>query len=151
MAVHFLDLLPWICGLDFVEIFASSHPDRRGSEADDTVTILGTLNGGCQAVMRASREIPFGENDLVIEGTKGMLATSGFRRADEYILRITNAGGTAEERFPPTPAYQREIEAFEREIRGERSVLPTGEDGVRIIQLASAVLQSIQTRQSIAV
>jgi predicted dehydrogenase len=55
-----------------------------------------------------------------------------------------------EERFAPTAIYRRQIEAFAREIRGGGGVLASGEDGVRAIRLASAVLESIQSRRSVA-
>lgn len=151
VAVHLLDLVPWLSGLRFREVFAVSRPDRREGVSDETLAILGRLGDGCQAVIRASREIPFAENDLLIEGTEGTLSTSALRWAEEYTLRIKSASGLVEEHFAATPTYRREIEAFEGEIRGERSLLPSGEEGVRTIEIAAAVLESIHSRRAVAV
>jgi len=151
MAVHLLDLVEWMGGARFTAISAASHPDRRDGHPDDTVAILGSLSDGCQALVRASREVPHAANDLVVEGTRGMLATSSLRWSDEYVLRITTDAGTREERFAPTPAYALELAYFEREMRGERGLLATGEDGVRAIALASAVTESIDTRRIVPV
>ncbi len=151
MAVHLLDLVEWMTGAPFLEIAAASHPDRRRGKPDDTVAILGTLAGGCQAQVRASREVPYAANDLVIEGTRGMLSTSALRWSDEYVLRITTEAGTVEERHAPTAAYALELAHFEREIRGERGLIATGEDGVRAIELSCAVTESIVTRRIVPV
>lgn len=56
-----------------------------------------------------------------------------------------------EERFKATPIYQREIEAFEEEVRGGAGVLASGEDGVRSIEVTAAILESINSRRSVAV
>lgn len=151
VAVHLLDLVPWLTGLRFHEVFALSQPDRREGVSDETLAILAQLDAGCHAVIRASREIPFAENDLLIEGTAGTLSTSALRWAEEYTLRIKSASGLVEEHFAATPTYRREIEAFEDEIRGGRSLLPSGEEGVRTIEIATAVLESIHSRRAVAV
>ena len=58
---------------------------------------------------------------------------------------------TTEERFPASPAYALEIDAFEGELRGERSLLPDGEDSMRTVAVTQAVLQAIDERRSVAV
>src|SRR5262249_2261078 len=50
VGVHLLDLIPWVSGQHFVEVSAFTHPDRRDGVPDDTVTVLGCLDGGCHAV-----------------------------------------------------------------------------------------------------
>jgi 1,5-anhydro-D-fructose reductase (1,5-anhydro-D-mannitol-forming) len=119
--------------------------------ADSTIAILGTLGGDCHMVVRASREIPYAGNDLRIQGSKGMLTTSALRWADEHILRMQTSAGETVERFAPTAIYARELAAFAAEVRGGADALASGEDGIRAIQLASAVLESIQSRRSVDV
>jgi 1,5-anhydro-D-fructose reductase (1,5-anhydro-D-mannitol-forming) len=150
VATHMLDLIPWMTGLEYREIAAFSHPDRRDGHADDTMAILARLGDRCNAIVRASREIPFARNDLSIEGTKGLLSTSPLRWTDEYRLEVKTAEGTREERFTPTPVYRREIEAMEAELRGERSVLPDANEATYMIEVANAVIASIEDRRAIA-
>jgi 1,5-anhydro-D-fructose reductase (1,5-anhydro-D-mannitol-forming) len=151
VAVHLFDQVRWLTGLNIREVSAYSHPDRRLGVADSTIAILGMLGADCHVVVRASREIPFAENDLRIQGSKGMLATSALRWADEHVLRVKTDAGMVEERFAVTPIYKRQIEAFAREVRGGAGVLASGEDGVRAVQIASAVLESIESRRSVAI
>jgi predicted dehydrogenase len=133
------------------EVSAFTHPDRRRGEPDDTVTILGRLDGDCHAVARATREVASAENNLIVEGAEATLITSALRFAPEHVVRVRDRAGTTEERFPASPAYALEIRAFEGELRGERSLLPDGEDSVRTVAVTQAVLQAIDERCSVAV
>src|SRR5262252_3384841 len=151
VGVHLLDLIPWISGQHFVEVSAYTHPDRRQGVPDDTVTILGRLDGDCHAVARATREIVCAENHLIIEGTEATLITSALRFVPEHVVCVRDRTGTTEERFPASPAYALEIQAFEGELRGQRSLLPDGEESVRTVAVTQAVLQAIDERRSIRV
>ncbi|HEV7821408.1 MAG TPA: Gfo/Idh/MocA family oxidoreductase, partial [Burkholderiales bacterium] len=141
----------WLTGLRVRELSACSHPDRREGKPDSTIAILGTLGAECHMVVRASREIPFAGNDLRIQGTKGMLTTSALRWADEHVLRVQTDAGETIERFAPTAIYERQIAAFAQEVRGGSGMLASGADGVRAIEIASAALESIQSRRMVVV
>lgn len=151
VGVHLLDLIQWVSGQRYVEVCAFSHPDRRERKPDDTITVLGELDGGCQAIARATREVAVAENNLVIEGAQATLITSSLRFAKEHVVYVRDAKGTTEERFAASPAYELEVQAFERELRGERSVLPDGADGAQMVAVTQSVLASIEERRHIAV
>jgi 1,5-anhydro-D-fructose reductase (1,5-anhydro-D-mannitol-forming) len=151
VGVHLLDLIPWVSGQRFVEVTAFTHPDRRQREPDDTVTVLGRLADGCHALARATREVESAENKLIIEGSEATLVTSALRFASEHVVRVRDRAGMTEERFPASPAYELEVLAFEGELRGERSLLPDGQDSVRTVAVTQAVLQAIDERRSLAV
>jgi 1,5-anhydro-D-fructose reductase (1,5-anhydro-D-mannitol-forming) len=151
VGVHLLDLIQWVSGQRFAEVSAFTHPDRRQSVPDDTVTVLGRLNGDCHAVARATREVASAENNLIIEGTEATLVTSALRFARTHVVRVHDRSGTTEEPFPASPAYELEVLAFEGELRGERSLLPDGEDSTGMVAVTQAVLQSIEMRRSVTV
>jgi predicted dehydrogenase len=67
------------------------------------------------------------------------------------VVRVRDGAGTTEECFPASPAYALEVRAFESELRGERSLLPDGEDSVQTVAVTQAVLQAIDERRSVAV
>jgi 1,5-anhydro-D-fructose reductase (1,5-anhydro-D-mannitol-forming) len=151
VGVHLLDLIPWVSGQGFVEVSAFTHPDRQRREPDDTVTVLGRLADDCHAVARATREVASAENNLIVEGSEATLITSALRFATEHVVRVRDRAGMTEERLPASPAYALEVLAFEDELRGERSLLPDGEDSVRTVEVTQAVLQAIDERRSVAV
>lgn len=151
VGVHLLDLIQWISGQHFAEVNAFTHPDRRQGTPDDTVTVLGRLDGDCHAVARATREVASAENNLIIEGDTATLITSALRFAKEHVVVVRDPAGTAEERFPASPAYELEVLAFERELSGARSNLPDGDDSVQMVAVTQAVLQAIEERRSVTV
>lgn len=151
VGVHLLDLVQWVGGQRFVEVSAFTHPDRQRRQPDDTVSVLGRLQGNCHAVARATREIASAENNLIIEGSEATLITSALRFATAHVVHVRDPGGMTEERFPASPAYEMEVLAFEGELHGERSLLPDGDDGVQMVAVTQAVLQAIDERRCVAV
>ncbi len=151
VGVHLLDLIQWVSGQRFVEVSAFSHPDRKLGKSDDTVTVLGRLDGDCHAVARATREVGSAENNLIVEGADATLFTSSLRFAKEHVVSVRDKNGVTEERFPASPAYVLQVSAFEGELRGVRSQLPDGEDSLHTVATTQAVLQSILERRIVSV
>ena len=50
-----------------------------------------------------------------------------------------------------SPAYDWQVQAFEGELRGERSRLPDGEDSLYTVAVTNAVLRSIDERRIVTV
>ena len=151
VGVHLLDLIQWVSNQRFVEVSALTYPDRRQQEPDDTITVLGRLSADCQAVVRATREVASAENNLIIEGSEATLITSALRFAKEHIVRVRDGLRETEEQFPASPAYELEVLAFENELRGERSLLPDGDNSVQTVAVTQAILQSIAERRMVSV
>ena len=151
VGVHLLDLIQYVSGQRFVEVAAFTHPDRRKKLPDDTVTVLGRLEGNCHALARATREVGSAENNLIIEGDRATLITSALRFAPEHVIRIRDASGTTEEKFPVSPAYDLQVRAFEADVRGQRSLLPDGEDAAYMVAVTDAVLKSVEERRIVSV
>jgi predicted dehydrogenase len=102
-------------------------------------------------VARATREVASAENNLIVEGSEATLITSALRFATEHLIYVRDRASMTQERFPASPAYELEVLAFEGELRGKRSFLPDGEDGVRTVAVTQAVLQAIDERRSVSV
>ncbi|HTE15752.1 MAG TPA: Gfo/Idh/MocA family oxidoreductase [Burkholderiales bacterium] len=151
VGVHLLDLVQWVSGQKFIEVSAFTNPDRRDGYADDTFTVLGRLQGGGHAQVRATREVPQGENNLLIEGSEATLATSPLRWVNEHVITVRDKRGITEERFPASPAYEWQVQAFEGELQGRRSNLPDGDDSAYTVAVTNAVLKSINERRIVAV
>ena len=151
VGVHLLDLVQFVSGQRFVEVSAFTHPDRREGKSDDTMTVLGRLEGDCHALAKATREVASAENNLVIEGAEATLITSPLRFAKEHIVRVRDKNGTTEEKFVVPSAYDLQVQAFEAEVRGERSLLPDGDEAAYIVAVTQAVLKSIDERRIVKV
>ena len=151
LAVHFLDLLPWMTGLEFTDVCARANPPDMAAASVQTISILGTLGRQCHAVIRASRELPAGQQALVVEGTRASVACPAWRGVPQLELAMQDGAGRSVETFEPAPLFEREIAAFEDALSGERTALASATDGVRTIVLADAVRQSVQSGRVVAV
>lgn len=151
VGVHLLDLVQYVTGERWMEVAAFTFPDRRDGHADDSYTVQGRLSGGGHAQVRATREVPQGENNLLIEGSEATLVTSALRWAKEHVITVRDKQGVTEERYAASPAYELQIQAFERDLRGARSVLPDGDDSAYVVAVTNAVLKSIDERRIVTV
>ncbi len=151
VGVHLLDLIQYVTGKRFIEVAAFTHPDRRDKKPDDTMTVLGRLEGDCHALAKATREVASAENNLLIEGDKATLITSALRFAKEHVITVRDAAGKTEERFPVESAYDLQIQAFETDVRGGRSLLPDGDDSLYTVAVTNAVLKAIEERRIVRV
>ena len=151
VGVHLIDLVQWVSGQRYIEVSGFTQPDRREGHADDTFTVQGRLQGGGHAQVRATREVPQGENNLLIEGSEATLVTSPLRWAKEHVVTVRDKNGSSEERFVASPAYEWQVQAFEGELQGQRSNLPDGDDSAYTVAVTNAVLQSIAERRIVAV
>jgi predicted dehydrogenase len=149
LAVHFLDLVPWITGLEFTDISARANPPDIASASPQTISILGTLGRNCHCFISASREAPHGQNSFAVEGSLGTVFSTAWRGVQECELDLVDASGCKIEKIPQSAIFDREIEAFEDELGGHSTNLASGVDGIRAIMLADAVRQSAQTKQAI--
>lgn len=145
VGVHLMDLARVILDEPIVRVFALAHPPRTSGRTDDTATTLLEFAGGCQAILRCSRELPLGANDLQLFGTGGMIATGPLRWADRYWLALRTPEGVEEREYPVDDLYCREIEAFGDEVAGTRTPMATGEEGLLIVRAAEAAIKSMET------
>jgi 1,5-anhydro-D-fructose reductase (1,5-anhydro-D-mannitol-forming) len=152
VGVHLLDQIVWITGQRFAEVSAFTVPDRRLGQPDDQITVLGRLSEDCHAVVRATRHVGSAENNLIVEGAEATLITSALRFVKEHSLTIRDKAGRLEvQTFPASPAYEFELRAFEGEVRGTQSLLPSGEECMHTVATTQAVLASVLERRAVAV
>jgi 1,5-anhydro-D-fructose reductase (1,5-anhydro-D-mannitol-forming) len=149
--VHLLDLVEWLLHDNFKTLYGVGHQGTPGSSSEDSLTMLGVMQLGCQTVIRISREAPFGNNDLTIMGTKGFIRTGPLRLVKEHRVTVTTEAGETHRCFPATDLYGREIDAFVGEARDGSTYLPSGEEGVRLVKTTLAALRSLDEGQAVAV
>jgi len=150
LAVHLLDLVSWLSGLEFTDIVARANPQDMASTPVQSISILGTLGQYCHVVVRASRELPSGQQALVVEGTRGSVVCHAWRGVPRMELVLQDSAGRSVETLTPALLFEREIAAFEDEIHGTPTALATAADGIRTIALADAVRQSVLSGRVIA-
>jgi 1,5-anhydro-D-fructose reductase (1,5-anhydro-D-mannitol-forming) len=148
--VHLLDLIGWLLQDRLKTLYGVGHQGTPCSSSEDSLTMLGMTQLGCQTVIRISREAPFGNNDLTVMGTKGLIRTGPLRLVKEHTVTVTTDAGETHRTFPATDLYSREIDVFVSEVRDGSTLLPSGEDGVRLVKTTLAALRSLDEGQAVS-
>lgn len=151
VGVHLLDLAHYILGRPVSQVFALAYPPRPSGLPDDTTTVLLEFSGGCQAILRCSRGLPAGANDLEIFGSGGRLFTGPLRWTGSYEATVQTAASTEVRRFPVEDLYRLEIEAFGEELAGARTPLATGEEGRELVRITEAAVRSLETGAAVRI
>ncbi|MBL6454057.1 Gfo/Idh/MocA family oxidoreductase [Belnapia sp. T6] len=144
VGLHLLDLVPRLLGTDYAEVGGLAYPPPGGGQGADTISLLLRMQDGAQVALRASREAPHSGSDLTVLGTAGMLRTGPLRWVEEFTLTVTNAEGERVERHPASDLYRDELDGFALDLADGGRRLGTGEDGLRLVRLATRVEQAIR-------
>lgn len=150
LAVHLLDLLPWITGLDYTRVSAAASPPDMERDPVQTISVFARLGDRCHAFVQASREIPGGQQSLLIEGTAGTLWCPAWRGAADIVLTTRDATGESTEPITGVPAFNGAVAGFGAAIRGQATALATGVDGVRNIVLVESVKRAVREGSGVA-
>ena len=146
MMIHDFDMGCWLLGEQPVEVFARGSVlfDKAIGTAGDIDTAIATLRtaSGKLCQITNSRRCSYGYDQRVeVFGSEGM-AHAGNQR--ETLVETANADGYL--RGPAMPffleryadAYRIQLDKFLRVVAGDKIALPTGEDGLRALQIAAA-------------
>jgi predicted dehydrogenase len=166
--VHDVDLLRFICG-EVTSVTALSTASARHHSVEDTVAgllrfesgALGTLVGSDASPSPWSWDANSGENPMFPisrENSYRFLGTEGSLEFPDLHLWRYCVDGEAGWTRPITresrvvtgaDAYRRQLQHFCRVIRNEEEPLVSGDEGLRSLQLALAILHAAATGQSV--
>ncbi|NVK31398.1 MAG: inositol 2-dehydrogenase [Gammaproteobacteria bacterium] len=159
MMIHDFDMARFMLGEEPVSVMATGSvlvDSEIGAAGDyDTAMAILTTDSGKQCVITNSRRATYGyDQRLEVHGANGMVsadnpritgveiaAESGYSRGPLHNFFMTRY----------TEAYQAEIETFVQWLGGADIEVPSGQDGLRAIELAEAALKSAQTGQTVKV
>ena len=72
-------------------------------------------------------------------------------RSTEHTVTVRDKNGATEEKFSASPAYEWQVQSFERELQGQRGNLPDGDDSAYTVAVTNAILTSINERRIVTV
>ena len=159
MTIHDFDMARFLLGKRIVSVHAvaSAMVDPKVAELGDidTATVLMLTESGAQVVISNSRRATYGYDQRIeVAGSAGMVQAENQRAAD---IVVADAQGF---HTPPlldffmtryTEAYAAEIAAFVAALRVEAPVTPTGEDGLKALELAEAAYASLASGAPVSV
>ena len=154
MGVHIVDLLQFLLGNPIVEVAAMTNGQTASRPLDDIAAIVLRFQNGVLGTACCGRRVPDSENDAMIYGTDGRVALRDtVREACGGTLEVTSSTVTLEEPYEKDllTLYKRQVEAFNRAVRKGEDFDASGEDGLKIVQITSAIIEAASTGRSVKI
>lgn len=150
IGVHAFDLLRYLLGSEVTEVAAMTDAEP-GYHVDTTALVLLRFANGTIAYVNANQSVPHSRDDIVLYGSQGRILGRNLSRParDGRLSLLTPAG---EREFPAGShdAYRRVIDAFADAVSHGRDPSPAGEDGVRSVELTTAIAQAVAERRVVS-
>ena len=159
MMIHDFDMGRWLLGEEPVEVYAvgSVLVDQSIGDAGDVDTAVATLKtaSGRLCQITNSRRCSYGYDQRIeVFGSNGMARADNQR---ETLVEVAGSSGFTSDPTLPffleryADAYRIQIDKFLRAVNGERLNLPSGNDGLRALQLADAAQRASDEGHPVAV
>jgi predicted dehydrogenase len=152
--VHVADLLRWIWGREFREVYAEAATRHHDLPVEDCGMLLITLDGGLTASLDPSWSFPvrawptWGGLTIEVTGTAGVATVNPFAQSLEV---FGNTRVRAEWRAWGDNLDKLMLEDWLRAVRSGGPAPISGEDGLRALELVLAAYQSAQTHEPVSV
>jgi predicted dehydrogenase len=150
--VHVADLLRWIWGREFVQVYAEAATRHHDLAVDDCGLLLITLEGGLIASLDPSWSRPvhafptWGDVTMEVTGTAGVASLDVFAQNVEL---FSNQRGRTQWINWGDDLDRLMLEDWLRAIRTGAPAPISGEDGLRAVELAIAAYRSARTHQPV--
>jgi predicted dehydrogenase len=159
LGVHLIDLVRCLVGQEITGVSAMAAWTAPDSLLETFAQVSLELPGA-QAHLVYGGSFPLSRNNVTVHGTSGRLTLEGVvdvvSRGELELALLDGVGGQRLERWAPIVPdhYQSEIEAFGEAVRSVRSGKPfaaDGVDGLRAVEVASAVIAAQRSGERTAV
>ncbi|MBK8755691.1 MAG: Gfo/Idh/MocA family oxidoreductase [Actinomycetales bacterium] len=160
LATHDIDLTSWVAQRPF-ELVAAQAAYRSGRAHEDLIAITGRLEGGTVTSHLVNWLSPMKERVTVITGEHGAFVCDTLTADLTYYANGTTArawdevanfrgvseGDVVRYAIAKPEPLRTEHEAFRNAVQGKESDIVTLEQGVRIVEVAEAVLEAAASGQ----
>ena len=160
LATHDIDLTSWVAQRPFEQVSAQAAY-RSGRAHEDLIAITGRLEGGTVTSHLVNWLSPMKERVTVITGERGAFVCDTLTADLTYYANGTTAqawdevanfrgvseGDVVRYAIAKPEPLRTEHEAFRNAVQGKESDIVTLEQGVRIVEVAEAVLEAAASGQ----
>lgn len=147
IGVHAFDVLRYLLGSEVTEVTALTDSEP-GYRIDTTALVLLRFSGGTIGYVHVNQSAPHARDDIVLYGTEGRVLGANLSRPQrDGTLTFTTAAGERSVPAGSRDAYRRVVDAFAEAVIGGRDPSPSGEDGVRSVELTTAIAEAVRKRK----
>ena len=156
LGVHVLDLLRFLTGREVAAVTAVTNGQTAEQPLESFAQVVLEFAGGAQGYAVYGGGFPLARNDVVIQGSQGQIVLDDvIDVTSQGVLHHTTPdgqGGTRTEsiQLVLTDHYQRQFEAFGRAIETNGTFAADGIDGLRSVEIQTAVIESQRTGRRIS-
>jgi 1,5-anhydro-D-fructose reductase (1,5-anhydro-D-mannitol-forming) len=154
MGVHALDLLHSLLAQPITEVAAITDGQTARQPLDNIAVIALRFAGGTVGTVTCGRRVPDTRNDAVIYGTGGRVwLKDTLYEPLKGGLEVASDSVSIEEPYTGDllSLYQLEVEAFQRAVQRNEEFEASGMDGLRAVQVASAIIESASTGRAVKI
>ncbi len=157
MGVHVVDVLRFLIGQEIVAVSAFAVDYRPELPLETFAQVLLEFDGGAQGHLSYGGRFPLSKNDIVLYGSKARIVAEGVvdvRTGGSLHVSVPDgpAGSRTETHQPVlVDNYQREIEAFSAAIETDEPFRASGVDGLRSVEVQTAIIESQRTGKRVSV
>jgi 1,5-anhydro-D-fructose reductase (1,5-anhydro-D-mannitol-forming) len=152
--VHAIDLLRFLLGREVASVTATTDGQRPEQPLETVLLAHLSLEGGGLAAVCCGRRLPDSRNEVHVYGPLGRLSGLGtLAEARQGTLEIAT-GALAETREYPADhlaSYVEQIVDFQAALAAGRPPAASGLDGLRAVEIATALIASARERRAVPV
>jgi 1,5-anhydro-D-fructose reductase (1,5-anhydro-D-mannitol-forming) len=152
--VHVVDLLRFILGQEITEIAAISDGQTEERPLEQLTTMSLRFSGGALGTITCGRLLPDSKNDFAVYGLNGRI-TSRATIWESQQGKVEVTSDTVNRTEVYAGAYLgnfiAQMEDFHRAIEEDREPAATGMDGLRVVEVTLAMIQSAREGRTVKI
>ena len=152
--VHAVNALRYLLGQEVVEVAAMTDGQRAEKPLEHVGTMLLRFDGGAIGMAVCGRKMPDMKTDAVVYGSDGRIVlenTMGIPLQGRLEVVSETVNTSEEWDFDPLGTTREEVEAFNRAVRQDTEPYASGIDGLRVVEVTVAVIESASTGRTVKV
>jgi 1,5-anhydro-D-fructose reductase (1,5-anhydro-D-mannitol-forming) len=151
IGVHAFDLIRYLLGAEVTEVTAlTGHED--GLDPETLALVLLRYGTDALAYVNVNQSVAFPQADITVYGTKGRVVGRSCTRMNmSGTLSIVTGDGETTVKTASFGAYKGAVAAFEEAVTAGREPSPSGLDGLRSVELTTAIAESVAACRTITV
>ena len=154
MGVHAADLLQFLMGQPITEVAAITDGQTIQNPLETIASVALRFGNGAVGTLCCGRRVPDTRNDAVIYGTGGrVLLKDTIWEPMRGKLEVVSDAVNTEDSYEGDllSLYRLQIQAFQRAIQQDEEFDASGMDGLRAVQVASAIIESASTGRAVKI
>jgi len=152
--VHVVDALRFVLGQEVVEVTAISDGQTLSQPLEQLLAMALRFDRGTIATVCCGRRLPDSRNDLVLYGSRGrLIGSDALWESRQGTFEVVSETMQTTTTYPSQPLanFIDEVADFHHAIREDREPAASGLDGLRVVQVTLAMIDSARDQRTIRI